>query len=133
MNKQIIHTDAAPAALGPYSQGVSTGPIGSSSMLYTAGQAAVDPVTRKLIDGDVSAQTHQTMQNLNAVLEEGGTSMDNVVKTNVYLVDMADFGAMNAVYASYFGPTPPARTTVAVAQLPLGALVEIEMVAIVPA
>jgi 2-iminobutanoate/2-iminopropanoate deaminase len=128
MDKQIIHTDKAPAAVGPYSQAVRSG-----NMLYTAGQVAIDPAVGKLIDGDITAQTHQVLRNLTAVLEAGGTGLGHIVKTTVFLQDMADFAAMNAVYASFFGPNPPARSTVAVAGLPLGAMVEIEAVAIIPA
>ncbi len=127
MNKQIIHTNDAPAAVGPYSQAVSTG-----TMLYTAGQVAIDPAVGKLIDGDVTAQTHQVMRNLMAVLKAAGTDLSHVVKTTVFLQDMADFAAMNAVYAAYFGPQPPARSTVAVAGLPVRARVEIEVVAMIP-
>lgn len=128
MDRHIIHTDNAPAAVGPYSQAVRTG-----SMLYTAGQVAIVPGTGKLIDGDVTAQTEQVLRNLTAVLAAAGTELGHIVKTTVFLQDMADFAAMNAVYAAFFGPNPPARSTVAVAGLPLGARVEIEAVAIIPA
>jgi 2-iminobutanoate/2-iminopropanoate deaminase len=127
MNKQIIHTDAAPAAVGPYSQAVRTG-----QMLYTAGQVAIIPGTGKLVEGDVTPQTEQALRNLTAVLAAAGTDLSHIVKTTVFLQDMADFAAMNAVYATFFGPNPPARSTVAVAGLPLGARVEIEAVAIIP-
>jgi 2-iminobutanoate/2-iminopropanoate deaminase len=127
MNKQIIHTDAAPAAVGPYSQAVRTG-----QMLYTAGQVAIIPGTGKLVEGDVTPQTEQVLRNLAAVLQAAGTDLSQIVKTTVFLQDMADFAAMNAVYAAFFGPNPPARSTVAVAGLPLGARVEIEAVAIIP-
>jgi 2-iminobutanoate/2-iminopropanoate deaminase len=127
MNKQIIHTDAAPAAVGPYSQAVRTG-----QMLYTAGQVAIIPGTGQLVEGDVTPQTEQVLRNLTAVLAAAGTDLSHIVKTTVFLQDMADFAAMNAVYAAFFGPNPPARSTVAVAGLPLGARVEIEAVAIIP-
>ena len=128
MDKQVIHTDKAPAAVGPYSQAIRTG-----NMLYTAGQVAIDPSVGKLIDGDVTDQTHQVLRNLTAVLEAAGTDLSHIVKTTVFLQDMAEFSAMNTVYAAFFGPHPPARSTVAVAGLPLGARVEIEAVAIIPA
>lgn len=126
-HKEIIHTAAAPAAVGPYSQAVRNG-----NFLYTAGQIAIDPAVGKLIDGDVTAQTEQVLRNLSAILQAGGADLTHVVKTTVFLQDMADFAAMNAVYAAFFGPKPPARSTVAVAGLPLGARVEIEAVAIIP-
>lgn len=126
MPKQIIHTDHAPAAVGPYSQAVSTG-----NLLFTAGQVALDPATGKLVEGDVQAQTEQVMKNLQAVLTAAGTSFDNVVKATVFLADISDFGAMNAVYGRYLPDNPPARSAFQVGALPLGALVEIEMVAIV--
>lgn len=127
MDRQIIHTDNAPAAVGPYSQAVRAG-----QMLYTAGQVGIVPGTGKLIEGDVTAQTEQVLHNLTAVLTAGGADLRHIVKTTVFLQDMADFAAMNAVYAAFFGPNPPARSTVAVAGLPLGARVEIEAVAIIP-
>jgi 2-iminobutanoate/2-iminopropanoate deaminase len=113
-----------PAAIGPYSHAVWSG-----SELFCSGQTPIDPATGALIDGDVAAQTHRVFDNLQAVLEDAGLSMDDVVKCNVYLVDMADFAAMNGVYATRFGAPYPARTTVAVAGLPLGARVEIECLA----
>jgi 2-iminobutanoate/2-iminopropanoate deaminase len=101
-------------------------------MLYTAGQVAIIPGTGKLVEGDVTPQTEQVLRNLAAVLQAAGTDLSQIVKTTVFLQDMADFAAMNAVYAAFFGPNPPARSTVAVAGLPLGARVEIEAVAIIP-
>ena len=126
MPKQIIHTDHAPAAVGPYSQGVISG-----NLLFTAGQVALDPATGKLVEGDIQAQTEQVMKNLQAVLTAAGTSFDNVVKATVFLANISDFGAMNAVYGRYLPHNPPARSAFQVGALPLGALVEIEMVAIV--
>lgn len=123
--KQVIATSKAPAAIGPYSQAVVVG-----DLVYTAGQAAVDPQKGKLIEGGIEDQTRQTLRNIAAILEAAGSSMDRVVKTTVFLQDMGDFAAMNAVYATFFGDVPPARSTVQVAALPLGALVEIEAVAI---
>lgn len=126
MEKQIIATPNAPAAVGPYSQAVKIG-----NMVYTAGQIALDPPTRKLVEGGVGPQTEQVLKNLMAVLVAAGTNLQNVVKTTVFLQSMGDFAAMNEVYGRYFGSNPPARSTVEVAKLPLNALVEIEVIAIV--
>ncbi len=125
--KTIIHTDDAPKAVGPYSQAVRTG-----NLLFTAGQVALNPATGKMVEGGVTAQAEQVMKNLQAVLTAAGTSFDHVVKATVFLVDMADFADMNAVYGRYVGNTPPARSAFAVRGLPLGAKVEIEMVVEVP-
>ncbi len=114
----------APAAIGPYSAAVWSG-----NHLYCSGQTPIDPATGMLVAGDVTAQTHRAFDNLAAVLEAAGLTMDHVVKCNVYLVDMADFPAMNRAYETRFTAPFPARTTVAVAALPLGARVEIELVA----
>jgi 2-iminobutanoate/2-iminopropanoate deaminase len=113
-----------PAAIGPYSHAVWSG-----SELFCSGQTPIDPATGKLIDGDVPAQTQRVFDNIALVLEDNGLSLDDVIKCTVYLVDMADFAAMNAVYATRFTAPFPARTTVAVAGLPLGARVEIEAIA----
>lgn len=126
MKKTIVHTDKAPAAVGPYSQAVKIG-----ELVYTAGQIALDPATGQIVEGDVQAQTEQVLQNLQAVLKAAGSSLKNVVKTTVFLQDMGDFAAMNEVYGRYFDKKPPARSTVQVAGLPLGAQVEIEAVALV--
>ena len=126
MKKKIISTEHAPAAVGPYSQAVRVG-----KMLFTAGQIPLDPATGQMVEGDIAAQAEQALENLQAVLEAAGTSVKNVVKTTVFLQDMADFGAMNEVYARYFGKNPPARSAVEVAALPLGAHVEIEAVAMI--
>ena len=126
MNKQIIYTDKAPAVVGPYSQAVRAG-----NLLFTAGQIPLSPVTGKMVSGTVQEETEQVLQNLKAVLEAAGTSFENVVKSTVMLADMAYFGEMNAVYARYVGSNPPARTTYQAGALPLGARVEIEMIAIV--
>lgn len=125
MEKKIIHTDKAPQALGPYSQGVVAG-----AYLFAAGQVAADPQTGELVSGDISVQTRQALNNLVAVLEAGGSSLDRVVKTTVFLTNLDDFAAMNSVYAEFFPAEPPARTTVQVARLPRGALLEIEAVAL---
>jgi 2-iminobutanoate/2-iminopropanoate deaminase len=122
----IIKTDQAPAAVGPYSQAVRIG-----NLVYTAGQIPLDPATGKLVEGTIEAQTRRVLENLKAVLEAAGSSLTNVVKTTVFLQDMGNFGAMNGVYAQFFGGSPPARSAVEVAALPLGAEVEIEAVAFV--
>lgn len=126
MSKSIIQTENAPAAVGPYSQATV-----ANGFVFTAGQIALDPQTMQMIVGDVQAQTRQALTNLQAVLEAAGTSLDNVVKTTVFLNDMNDFGAMNAVYETFFGENPPARSAVQAAALPLNALVEVEAVATV--
>jgi 2-iminobutanoate/2-iminopropanoate deaminase len=127
MKKEIIHTDKAPKAIGPYSQAIRT-----DSMIYTAGQLGLDPVTGELVHGFVEEQTRQALTNLKNVLEEAGSTMGHVVKTTVFLKEMIDFSKMNAVYAEFFGENPPARSTIAVAGLPKGGLVEIEVIALVP-
>ncbi|MFZ5879410.1 MAG: RidA family protein [Chloroflexota bacterium] len=123
--KKIISTDKAPKAIGPYSQAVRI-----NDLVYTAGQIALDPARMELVEGDVVAQTRQVFANLKAVLEAAGSGLNYVIKTTVFLKDMADFAAMNAIYAEYFPENPPARSTVAVAGLPKGGLVEIEVVAL---
>jgi 2-iminobutanoate/2-iminopropanoate deaminase len=127
MTRSNITTDGAPAAIGPYAQGVRAG-----NLIFTAGQGGLDPVTGQVVSGGIKEQTARTLENLKAVLEAGGSSLGQVVKVTVFLKDMNDFAAMNAVYASYFGDdseTLPARTTVEVARLPRNLLVEIEVVA----
>ena len=127
MSIRITHTEDAPAAIGPYSQGVTTG-----NLLFTAGQIALDPATGQLVQGDVTAQTERVLRNLTAVLESAGTGWPNVVKTTVYLMDMADFPRVNEVYGRMIGDARPARSTVQVSGLPRGVLVEIDAVAVVP-
>lgn len=112
------------AAIGPYSHGVESG-----ELIFLSGQTPLDPATGKLLEGGIEAQTEQSFKNLFAVLEAAGLTPDAVVKVNVYLTDMADFSAMNTVYARQFNPPYPARTTIGVASLPLGARVEIELIA----
>lgn len=124
MGKTIVATANAPAAIGPYSQAVR-----ADGFVFTAGQVAIDPASAQLIEGDVVAQTRQVIENLRAVLEASGSSLEQVVKTTVFMVDLAEFGRMNEVYREYFPSEPPARSTVQVARLPLGAQVEIEAVA----
>ena len=124
MHMDFVHTEAAPAAIGPYSQAAIVG-----DLVFTAGQVALDPTTGTVIEGGIEAQTARVLENLAAVLTAAGSSLSQVVKTTVFLTDMADFPAMNQVYAEEFGDHKPARATVAVAGLPLGVRVEIEVVA----
>lgn len=119
-----VHTPEAPEAIGPYSQAVVTG-----DWVFTSGQIPIDPATGALIEGDISAQTHRVMQNLAAVLKEAGTSLGSVVKTTVYLSDMANFAEMNEVYAEHFGDHRPARATVQAGGLPKAVDVEIDVIA----
>ena len=126
MVKRAIKTNGAPAAIGPYSQGIK-----ASNLIFTSGQTPLVPGTMELIDGSVEEATARCLDNIMAVLEAGGASMDDVVKCVVFLTDMNDFAAMNGVYASYFGETAPARSCVQVAGLPKGARVEIEAIAAV--
>ena len=121
----FVSTDQAPAAIGPYSQAVQAG-----NFIFTAGQIALDPGTMEMVGSDVTAQSERVLQNLGAVLEAAGCDFSNVVKATVYLADMADFAAMNEVYARYFGDHKPARAAVQAAGLPKGALVEIDAVAL---
>ena len=125
MKKNIIQTDKAPRAIGPYSQAVRT-----DSMVYTSGQIGLDPATGELIAGTVQEQTRQALTNLKHVLESADSGLNFVVKTTVFLQDMNDFASMNMVYAEFFPENPPARSTVQVAGLPKGALVEIECIAL---
>lgn len=126
MKKKVVQTDKAPKAIGPYSQAIRT-----DSMVYTAGQIGLDPTTGDFVAGGVEEQTRQVINNLRSVLEAAGSSLDHVVKTIVFLKDMNDFPKMNSIYAEYFGANPPARSTVAVAGLPKGGLVEIEAIALI--
>lgn len=124
MTRDAVTSGRGPRAIGPYSHAVWTG-----DLLYLSGQTPIDPATGQLVAGDIAAQTARAFDNLEAVLGDAGLTMDDVVKCNVYLTTMDDFAGMNAVYAARFDAPYPARTTVAVAGLPLGARVEIEMVA----
>ena len=126
MKKKVINTDKAPKAIGPYSQAIRT-----DAMVYTAGQIGLDPATMEIVAGGVETETRQVLTNLKNILEACGSSLEHVVKTLVFLQDMADFPKMNAIYAEYFPENPPARSTVQVAALPKGALVEIEAVALI--
>ncbi len=123
--KKIVFTDKAPKAIGPYSQAVQT-----ESMVFTAGQAGLDPATGELVEGGIEAQTRQVLTNLKNVLEASDSGLNYVVKTTVFLKDMNDFAKMNAVYGGFFSQNPPARSTLAAAGLPKGALVEIEAIAL---
>jgi 2-iminobutanoate/2-iminopropanoate deaminase len=123
---RAIHTDDAPAAIGPYSQAVVAG-----GFVFTAGQIGLDPATGAMVDGGVEAQAHRALTNLRAVLEAAGSGLNRVVKTTVFVTDMADYKAVNGVYAQYFQQPFPGRSAVAAAALPAGALVEIEAVATV--
>ena len=122
--KQVISTPKAPAAIGPYSQAIRVG-----NLIYTSGQIPINPATGQFVEGGIKEQTRQSLTNVKAILEEAGTSMANVVKTTVFMADMADFADMNAVYAEFFAEPFPARSAVAVKTLPKGALVEIEVIA----
>jgi len=124
MTRRAISTEGAPAAVGPYSQGIAT-----EHLLFTAGQAALDPNTGSLVEGGIGPETERVMANLTAVLDAAGCGWGDVLKTTIFLVDMADFGTVNAIYGRYVSDPPPARSTVGVASLPKGARVEIEAVA----
>lgn len=124
MSREVISTEKAPKAIGPYEQAIRC-----NGLLFTSGQIALDPVTGVLIEGDVSAQTRQVLENLKAVLEAGGSSLDHVIKATVYLTDLDNFTKMNEIYAEYLGKVRPARSTVGVATLPRGASIEIDLVA----
>ena len=123
---QVVQTEHAPAAIGPYSQGVI-----ANGVVYTAGQIALDPATMQIVEGDVAVQTEQVMRNLAAVLAAAGAEWASVVKTTIFLTDMTDFQRVNEIYARFLGDARPARSTVAVAGLPRGVRVEIEAVALV--
>jgi 2-iminobutanoate/2-iminopropanoate deaminase len=123
--RQRITTSSAPAAIGPYSQAIVSG-----QLIFCSGQVALDPQTGQLIEGDVGAQTRRALENLSAVLHAAGSSLAQVVKTTVFLTSIADFAAMNEAYAEFFTGDPPARSTVGVAELPRGARVEVECIAV---
>jgi 2-iminobutanoate/2-iminopropanoate deaminase len=125
MNKETVSTDQAPKAIGPYEQAIRVG-----EFVYASGQIPLDPKTANLVEGDIKIQTRRVMENLRAVVEAAGSSLDRVVKATVFLKNIGDFAAMNEVYAEYLGAAKPARSTVAVADLPRGALVEIDLIAL---
>ena len=127
MSKTVVATSSAPAAIGPYSQAIRAG-----GLVFTAGQIALDPATQLVVTGGITEQTTRVLENLKAILEAAGSSLEKTVKATVFLKDFNDFAAMNAVYRAYLGPAgiaPPARTTVEVSRLPKDVLVEIELVA----
>ena len=123
--REVVATEKAPAAVGPYSQAIKT-----NGFVYTAGQIPLDPATGQTVEGDIQAQTLRALQNLQAVLEAAGTGLEQVVKTTVFLQSMDDFGAMNEIYSRFFDQAPPARSAVEIARLPLGVHMEIEAVAL---
>ncbi len=125
--KDVISTQSAPRAIGPYSQAIR-----ANGFVFLSGQVAFDPATGFIVEGGVTQQTARVLENLKAVLEAAGTSLDNVVKTTVYLKSMEDFGKMNEIYGRYFPTNPPARSTVEVARLPRDVRVEIDVIAVAP-
>lgn len=125
MNKAVVSTEKAPKAIGPYEQAIKVG-----EFIYASGQIPLDPKTGSVVEGGIAVQTRQVMENLKAVLEAAGSSFDRAVKTTVFLKNIGDFAAMNEVYAEYLGKAKPARSTVAVADLPRRALVEIDLIAL---
>ncbi len=125
MDRRVISTPQAPAALGPYSQAIRSG-----DLIFCAGQTPLDPASGKLVEGGIQEQTRRALQNLSAVLEAAGSSLNRVVKTTVFLVNLDDFKMMNETYGKFFTANPPARSTVQVSRLPAGAMVEIEAIAV---
>ena len=123
--REVIATDGAPKAIGPYSQAIK-----ANGFVFVSGQIPLDPATQKLVDGDVAAQTERVLQNLSGILKAAGSSLERVVKAGVFLKNMSDFAAMNEVYGRYFTQSPPARATVEVARLPKDVLVEIDVIAV---
>jgi len=124
--REVIRTADAPKAIGPYAQAIR-----ANGLLFTAGQVAIDPSTQQLIEGDISAQTERVLKNLSAILQAAGCGLKDVLRCTVFLKDMNDFAAMNAVYGKHFDTAPPARSTVEVSRLPKDALVEIDVIALV--
>ena len=124
MGKQIIHTDSAPKAVGPYSQAVQIG-----DFLFCSGQISIDPATQQVFTGDIKTQTEMVLKNIEAVLKQANLNFSHIVKTTIFLTSMSDFGTVNEIYAQKFNANPPARSTVAVAALPKGVNVEIEVIA----
>ncbi len=129
MSRTVVSTRNAPAAIGPYSQAV----VAAGSLMYTAGQIPIVPATGELAQGDIKVQTRQVLENIRTILEAAGSGLGSVVKTTVYMKDLAEFAAMNEVYATFFPQDPPARSTVEVARLPRDVRVEIDAVALGPA
>ena len=126
MDKEVVSTADAPKAIGPYEQAIKVG-----EFVYISGQIPLDPKTGSLVEGDIQTQTRRVMENLKAILQAAGSSLERVVKATVFLKSIGDFAAMNEIYAEYLGAAKPARSTVAVADLPRGALVEIDLIALV--
>lgn len=126
MSRQSIHTDAAPAAIGPYSQAVRSG-----QMVFLSGQIPLDPATGALVDGDISSQARRAFDNLKAVCEAAGGSLDSIVRIGLYVTDLGDFAAVNAVMADYFSAPYPARSTIEVSALPKGAAVEVDAIMVI--
>lgn len=127
MSKEVISTTKAPGAIGPYSQGIKLG-----NLMFVSGQTPLDPTTMKIAEGDVQSQARQCLENIKAILEAGGTNLDNVVKSTVFIKDMNSFGKINEIYAKYFTKNQPARSCVEVARLPMDVQVEIEVIAYIP-
>lgn len=123
MTRKSIATDKAPSAIGPYSQAIAAG-----HLVFISGQLPIDPATGQLVDGTIAARTHQVLRNLKAIAKEAGGDLAGIVKTTIFLTDLADFKEVNAAYAEHFPTTPPARSTVQVAALPLGSNIEIEAI-----
>lgn len=123
--KERVQTESAPKAIGPYSQAIK-----ANGMLFASGQVPLDPATGELVQGSIAEQTERVFENLKAVLEEAGSSLDKVVKTTVFLADLSDFAEMNGAYAKYFAEAPPARSTVEVSRLPKDARIEIDLIAL---
>jgi len=123
--REVIATEQAPKAIGPYSQAIR-----AQGLIFTSGQIAIDPATAQIIAGDVSAQTDRVLKNLAAILQASGSSLEKVLRCTVFLKNMGDFAAMNEVYGRYFKQTPPARSTVEVARLPKDVLIEIDVIAV---
>ena len=128
MPHTIVTTKSAPGAIGPYSQGIVT----PQGFVFTSGQIPIDPSTGNIVAGDIKVQTARVMENVKAILEASGSSLDRVIKTTVFLADMGEFAAMNEVYGGYFTSNPPARSTVQVSRLPRDVRIEIEAIALVP-
>ena len=123
--RDVIATDQAPKAIGPYSQAIR-----AAGLVFTSGQVAIDPATQQVVAGDIAAQTERVLKNLSGLLKAAGTSLEKAVRCTVFLKNMGDFAAMNEVYGRYFGQAPPARTTVEAARLPKDVLVEIDVIAL---
>jgi 2-iminobutanoate/2-iminopropanoate deaminase len=123
MTRKVISTPQAPAAIGPYSQGIAT-----NSLLFISGQLPINPISGKMLDGDIEAKTRQIIKNATAIAKEAGTDLNRVVKTTIFLTDLGDFQEVNTAYAIFFPEAPPARSTVQVAALPLGSNIEIEFI-----